>query len=87
MHQELIKQAMGLFDTPEKWNTFLELVWQKDTIREPMVFPIERKSQQIFYKRRCSQWLVIQFLGRVGYALVSFQTWGQVNKPFTWLVG
>jgi hypothetical protein len=33
MHQELIKQAMGLFDTPEKWNTFLELVWQKDSIR------------------------------------------------------
>lgn len=34
MNQELINQALNLFDTPEKWNAFLELYSQRDGIRD-----------------------------------------------------
>ncbi len=48
MHQELIKQAMGLFDTPEKWNTFLELVWQKDSIRNQWFSLLKENANKYF---------------------------------------
>ena len=33
MQQEIINQAIKMFDNePDKWNSFLDLVWQKDTI-------------------------------------------------------
>ena len=33
MNQELLNQTKAMFDSPEKWNAFLELVGQKDSIR------------------------------------------------------
>ncbi len=33
MNQQLITQAQAIFDTPEKWNSFLELISLKDEIR------------------------------------------------------
>lgn len=33
MNQELMNQALNLFDTPEKWNAFLELYSQRDEMR------------------------------------------------------
>ena len=33
MNQDLLKQAIKLFDTDEKWNSFLELIYKKDTIK------------------------------------------------------
>jgi len=48
MHQELIKQAMVLFDTSEKWNTFLELVWQKDSIRNQWYTSLKETANKHF---------------------------------------
>ncbi len=33
MQRELLNQALALFDTPEKWNAFVEMTNQKDTMR------------------------------------------------------
>ncbi len=33
MQKELFNQTVKMFDQPEKWNSFLELVWEKDNIR------------------------------------------------------
>ena len=33
MQKELTNQAMALFDTPEKWNAFLDLVSEKESIK------------------------------------------------------
>lgn len=33
MQKELLNQAMALFDSPEKWNAFVELANQKETIK------------------------------------------------------
>jgi hypothetical protein len=48
MQQELIKQAMGLFDTPEKWNLFLELVCRKDSIRDKWFTILKEKANKYF---------------------------------------
>ena len=33
MHKELLNQAIAIFDSPEKWNSFVELANQKETIK------------------------------------------------------
>jgi hypothetical protein len=47
MNEELLKQAMALFNTPEKWNAFRELVNIDDSIQQKWW----KKLQQEVYKR------------------------------------
>lgn len=48
MNQELLKQAKALFDSPEKWNAFLELVWQKDAIRAQWYQALKEEIDKAF---------------------------------------
>lgn len=48
MNQELIEQAKAMFDSPEKWNAFLELVWQKDTIRNQWFAKLKEEANKMF---------------------------------------
>lgn len=48
MNQELIKQAMVMFDSPEKWNAFLELVGQKDAIRNQWQTKLKEEANKKF---------------------------------------
>ena len=48
MNQELLKQAKAMFDTPEKWNAFLELVWQKDEIRNQWFLKLKEEANKKF---------------------------------------
>ncbi|MDD2987272.1 hypothetical protein [Flavobacterium sp.] len=48
MNQELLKQAKAMFDSPEKWNAFLELVWQKDEIRNQWFLKLKEEANKKF---------------------------------------
>lgn len=48
MNQELLKQTKALFDSPEKWNAFLELVWQKDEIRNQWFIKLKEEANKKF---------------------------------------
>lgn len=34
MNEEILKQAMAVFNTHEKWNAFLELTYNRETIKD-----------------------------------------------------
>ena len=48
MNQELLKQAKAMFDSPEKWNAFLELVCQKDEIRNQWYQKLKEEANKKF---------------------------------------
>lgn len=48
MNQELLKQAKAMFDSPEKWNAFLELLWQKDEIRNQWYQKLKEEANKKF---------------------------------------
>lgn len=48
MNQELLKKAKAMFDSPEKWNAFLELVWQKDEIRNQWFIKLKEETAKKF---------------------------------------
>lgn len=48
MNQELLKQAKEMFDTPEKWNAFLELLSHKDNIRNDWYIKLKEEATKKF---------------------------------------
>lgn len=48
MNQELLKQAKAMFDTPEKWNAFVELLYQKDEIRNQWFLKLKEEANKKF---------------------------------------
>ncbi|MEI6766792.1 MAG: hypothetical protein WCM76_14275 [Bacteroidota bacterium] len=48
MEKELIEQAKAMFDTPEKWNAFLELFWQRDEIRNQWYSKLKEEANKRF---------------------------------------
>jgi hypothetical protein len=52
MENELIEHAVKFFETPEKWNAFLEMVQQKDKIKEYMYKKLEDRIYQHFKQKQ-----------------------------------
>jgi hypothetical protein len=48
MNQELLNQAKAMFDSPEKWNAFLELLWQKDNIKNQWYLNLKEDITKTF---------------------------------------
>jgi len=48
MNQELFKQAMTMFNSPEKWNAFIELVSQKDNIIDQWFLKLTESAKKKF---------------------------------------
>ncbi len=49
MQKELTNQAMALFDSPEKWNAFLDLVSEEESIKNWNVRIIPSRNDWILY--------------------------------------
>ncbi len=49
MNEKLLQQAMALFDTQEKWDAFLELVYNKNTICNKWQNALMERIRQLFY--------------------------------------
>jgi hypothetical protein len=58
MQQELLIQTVKMVEnTPEKWNSFLELVWKKDTIRNNWYGILKQKlDKQFMSMDRVENW-------------------------------
>lgn len=63
MNQELLKQAKAMFDSPEKWNAFLELVWQKDEIRNQWFVKLKEEANKKFSTDECVEGWVFNSWG------------------------
>lgn len=48
MNRELIKQATAMFDCPEKWNAFVELVSEKDAIVKQWFLKLREEAERKF---------------------------------------
>jgi hypothetical protein len=48
MQKEIVKQAIDMFDTPEKWNSFLELSSVKDEIRNQWYQKLKTSVTKVF---------------------------------------
>lgn len=48
MNQELLNEVKAMFDSPEKWNSFLELVWKKDEIRNQWYTKLKDSANKRF---------------------------------------
>lgn len=71
MNQELLKQAKALFDSPEKWNAFIELVYQKDNIRTQWYQTLKEEVDKTFKTKYFSNdW--------------DFKIWG--NSSYQWFL-
>ena len=68
MNQELLKQAKALFDSPEKWNAFLELVWQKDEIRNQWFIKLREEANKKFSTEEFVEGWVFNACGLLGGA-------------------
>lgn len=48
MNREFLNEAINLFDTPEKWNYFLELYSKKDQIKDLYFIKVQTDLNKIF---------------------------------------
>lgn len=49
MTEEMLQKAMALFDTPEKWNAFVELANEKDNIQNRWFKKLQQKLVSLTY--------------------------------------
>ena len=57
MNEKLLRQAMNLFDTQEKWDAFVELSSNRDEIRNRWTRVLIDEIQRLFYNiAGCSKW-------------------------------
>lgn len=72
MQKELFNQALELFDTPEKWNAFLEMAAQKE-------------SMKLYYFQKLKQPLLKHFLQEnADEHWVCDTSWGDPKYDFRW---
>lgn len=57
MQTELLNQAIKLFDTPEKWNAFIELTRQKDNIKSSFFKKAKQPILDYFNKQINENWI------------------------------
>jgi hypothetical protein len=72
MSKELAKQTLELFDTPEKWNTFLELSNLRSLMRNQIFEKTKIKLVDYFNLNPINEW--------------SFLNWGQDNWDYKWFL-
>jgi hypothetical protein len=72
MSEELAKQTLELFDTPEKWNTFIEMFRLKDEMRSQIFKNIKTKLLDYFNSNPIDDW--------------SFKSWGSWNWDYKWFL-
>ena len=52
MQKEVLNQAMAMFDSPEKWNSFLELNSAKDEIRNQWYLKLKTAITKVFCEEK-----------------------------------
>ena len=57
MQKELINQALALFDTPEKWNAFVEIANQKDNMRDHWLQKAKQPLLEYFMAKPTDGWV------------------------------
>ena len=57
MQKELTNQAMALFDTPEKWNAFLDLVSEKESIKYYWHSTLKKALSKRFKEDPMEKWV------------------------------
>ena len=72
MENEELRQAINLFDTPEKWNAFIELSKHQDRLKQMMTrTAVVRANQYFRQEHQVPGWSFMQFsddkLGMVWY--------------------
>ncbi|MDR0834369.1 MAG: hypothetical protein LBN93_09360 [Candidatus Symbiothrix sp.] len=90
MNEELLSKAMALFDTPEKWNAFCELLNRRDDIQNRWW----RKLQQEVYRRELTtnnpdwdiyiwnNWDIRWYLKEFGQNSLCVHFWGDAFRVF-----
>lgn len=72
MSKELAKQTLELFDTPEKWNTFIEMANLRDEMRNQIFKNTKTKLLDYFNSNPVDGW--------------SFESWGRWNWDYKWFL-
>ncbi len=70
MQQELLIQSMNLFDTPDKWDSFLELSNHRDNIRDKFFSKIKAPLMKYFNDNPVEGWVC--------------ESWGSPNYDMRW---
>lgn len=88
MNEEILKQAMAVFNTPDKWNAFLELTYNRDTIKDRWHNALYRKiielsntipDYEIWSINRVDNWGVTWYLNDFGGSSVVIHSWACFN--------
>lgn len=72
MQQDLLKHAMSLFDTSDKWNAFYELALQADKIKDFYFSKVRAPLTQYFIDNPVEGW--------------DFEPWGDVRYDLRWFL-
>ncbi|WP_439131092.1 hypothetical protein [Polaribacter sp.] len=72
MNKELAKQSLKLFDTPEKWNTFIEINRLKDEMRNQIFLITKNRLVNYFNSNPVDEW--------------SFKSFGHCNWDYRWFL-
>ena len=70
MQKELLNQAIGIFDTSEKWNAFVELANQKENIKSHYLQKVKQPLLNYFNANPVKGWVC--------------EPWGDPNYDLRW---
>jgi hypothetical protein len=70
MQKELLNRAMGIFDSPEKWNAFIEIANQKEEIKKLYFQKLHQFLWKYFHENQIKGW--------------GFDTWGDPKEDLCW---
>jgi hypothetical protein len=70
MQKELLNQALALFDTPEKWNAFLEIANQKETMKWHYFQKLKHPLLKYFNDNQVKGWVC--------------EPWGNTDYDLRW---
>lgn len=57
MQQELLTHAMNIFDSVDKWNAFIDLANQKDTIKDAYFSKVKEPLFRYFHENQADGWV------------------------------
>ena len=67
MNQELLNQTKAMFDSPDKWNAFLEILYEKDNIRNQWYLNLKEDITKTFSTDYFSKEWDIKIRGNFSY--------------------
>ena len=70
MQKELLSQAISIFDSPEKWNAFVEIANQKENIKSFYFKKLKSELLQYFNDNPVNGWIC--------------EPWGDTNFDLRW---